>query len=82
MLGPDEVAAGEAIVREMASGLAERMGVADTYHPTPVGVWFGEPGEPIYSEITAPVTYAACAAWIALFAAIVAYRYQRLEVTR
>ena len=25
--------------------LAERMGVADTYHRTPVGVWFGKPGE-------------------------------------
>ena len=25
--------------------VADRMGVADTYHPTPVGVWFGTPGE-------------------------------------
>ena len=25
--------------------LADRMGVADTYHRTPVGVWFGTPGE-------------------------------------
>ena len=25
--------------------LADRMGVADTYHRTPVGVWFGKPGE-------------------------------------
>ncbi len=25
--------------------VAGRMGVADTFHPTPVGVWFGEPGE-------------------------------------
>lgn len=25
--------------------VADRMGVADTFHPTPVGVWFGEPGE-------------------------------------
>ncbi|MGH9138733.1 MAG: GMC oxidoreductase [Acidimicrobiales bacterium] len=24
--------------------VAERLGVADTYHPTPVGVFFGEPG--------------------------------------
>ena len=42
----------------------------------------GDDGAPLYSEITAPVTYAACAAWIVLFSAIVAYRYQRLEVTR
>jgi len=25
--------------------LADRLGVADTYHRTPVGVWFGDPGE-------------------------------------
>lgn len=25
--------------------LADRLGVADTYHRTPVGVWFGKPGE-------------------------------------
>lgn len=25
--------------------VADRMGVADTFHPTPVGVWFGRPGE-------------------------------------
>jgi ABC-2 type transport system permease protein len=42
----------------------------------------GDDGAPLYSEITAPLTYAACAAWIVLFSAIVAYRYQRLEVTR
>jgi ABC-2 type transport system permease protein len=39
-------------------------------------------GEPIYDEITAPVVYAACVLWILLFSAIVAFRYQRLEVTR
>ncbi len=27
--------------------VAERMGVADSYHPTPVGVLFGEPGEQV-----------------------------------
>ncbi|MFE6615460.1 GMC oxidoreductase [Amycolatopsis sp. NPDC057786] len=26
-------------------GVAEDMGVADSYHPTPVGVYFGKPGE-------------------------------------
>jgi cholesterol oxidase len=26
-------------------GVAEDLGVADTYHPTEVGVWFGKPGE-------------------------------------
>jgi cholesterol oxidase len=25
--------------------LADELGVADTYHPAPVGVWFGKPGE-------------------------------------
>ncbi|MCU1496331.1 MAG: choD [Acidimicrobiales bacterium] len=30
---------------EYMHDLAERMGVADTYHRTPVGVWFGKPGE-------------------------------------
>ena len=31
----------DAIMRD----LAEELGVADTFHPTPVGVWFGAPGE-------------------------------------
>jgi len=29
----------------LLQGVAEDMGVADTYHPTDVGVWFGKPGE-------------------------------------
>ncbi len=29
----------------LLKGVAEDMGVADTYHPTDVGVWFGKPGE-------------------------------------
>ncbi len=44
MLGVNEVPADtppDAYMHE----LAERMGVADTYHRTPVGVWFGTPGE-------------------------------------
>jgi cholesterol oxidase len=27
--------------------VAERLGVAETFHPTPAGVWFGEPGETV-----------------------------------
>ena len=30
---------------EALAGVARRMGVADTQHPTDVGVWLGEPGE-------------------------------------
>ena len=44
MLGVNEVpddTPADAYIHE----LADRMGVADTYHRTPVGVWFGEPGE-------------------------------------
>ena len=29
----------------LLQAVAEDMGVADTYHPTDVGVWFGKPGE-------------------------------------
>jgi cholesterol oxidase len=29
----------------LLKGVAEDMGVADTFHPTDVGVWFGKPGE-------------------------------------
>ncbi|TVP72424.1 MAG: GMC family oxidoreductase [Nitriliruptor sp.] len=29
----------------LLKAVAEDMGVADTYHPTDVGVWFGKPGE-------------------------------------
>ncbi|GAA0237509.1 GMC family oxidoreductase [Saccharothrix mutabilis subsp. mutabilis] len=31
---------------EVMKTVAERMGVADSFHPTPVGVYFGEPGQP------------------------------------
>ncbi|QFZ23408.1 GMC family oxidoreductase [Saccharothrix syringae] len=31
---------------EVMRQVARDMGVADSYHPTPVGVFFGEPGEP------------------------------------
>ncbi|WP_189224207.1 GMC family oxidoreductase [Saccharothrix coeruleofusca] len=31
---------------EVMRAVAEDMGVADSYHPTPVGVFFGEPGQP------------------------------------
>jgi len=44
MLGVNEVAEdtpADAYIHD----LAERLGVADTYHRTPVGVFFGEPGE-------------------------------------
>lgn len=44
MLGVTEVPADtgpDAYMRR----LADELGVADTYHRTPVGVWFGEPGE-------------------------------------
>jgi len=42
----------------------------------------GEGGAPLYDEITAPVAYAAIAAWTVLFSAIVVARYRRLQVTR
>ncbi len=44
MLGVNEVPEDtppDAYIRE----LADHLGVADTYHRTPVGVWFGAPGE-------------------------------------
>ena len=44
MLGVNEVPADTPPDRYMQD-LADRMGVADTYHRTPVGVWFGRPGE-------------------------------------
>jgi cholesterol oxidase len=44
MLGVNEVPADTPPDRYMHE-LAERMGVADTYHRTPVGVWFGKSGE-------------------------------------
>ncbi|MEU7525865.1 GMC family oxidoreductase [Saccharothrix sp. NPDC042600] len=31
---------------EVMKTVAERMGVADSFHPTPVGVFFGAPGQP------------------------------------
>jgi cholesterol oxidase len=44
MLGVNEVPADTPPDRYMQE-LAERMGVEDTYHRTPVGVWFGTAGE-------------------------------------
>jgi len=44
MLGVNEVPA-DTPPDEYMKRLAEKMGVADTYHRTPVGVWFGKPGE-------------------------------------
>jgi cholesterol oxidase len=44
MLGVTEVPEDTPPDRYMQE-LAERMDVADTYHRTPVGVWFGKPGE-------------------------------------
>jgi cholesterol oxidase len=44
MLGVNEVPEDTPPDRYMHE-LAERMGVADTYHRTPVGVWFGKAGE-------------------------------------
>ncbi|MCU1357390.1 MAG: choD [Acidimicrobiales bacterium] len=44
MLGVNDVPADTPPDRYMHD-LAERMGVADTYHRTPVGVWFGTAGE-------------------------------------
>ena len=37
------VTAADEVMREVA----EEMGVGDTFHPTPVGVYFGEPGRPV-----------------------------------
>src|SRR5690606_16953686 len=44
MLGVNEVAVDSPADKYMHQ-LAERLGVSDSYHRTPVGVWFGEPGE-------------------------------------
>lgn len=44
MLGVNEVPEDSPADRYMHD-LADRLGVADSYHRTPVGVWFGEPGE-------------------------------------
>ncbi|MFN8018514.1 MAG: GMC family oxidoreductase [Acidimicrobiales bacterium] len=46
MLGVNEVPADTPPDRYMHE-LAERMGVADTYHRTPVGVFFGKPNETV-----------------------------------
>jgi cholesterol oxidase len=32
---------------EVMRKVAAEMGIADSYHPTPVGVYFGKPGEPV-----------------------------------
>lgn len=44
MLGVNEVPA-DTPPDEYMHRLADRMGVSDTYHRTPVGVWFGKAGE-------------------------------------
>lgn len=44
MLGVNEVPA-DTPADAYIHRLAEELGVADTYHRTPVGVWFGEPGK-------------------------------------
>jgi cholesterol oxidase len=44
MLGVNEVPA-DTPPDEYMHRLADQLGVADTYHRTPVGVWFGKPGE-------------------------------------
>jgi len=44
MLGVNEVPA-DTPPDEYMHELADRMGVSDTYHRTPVGVWFGKAGE-------------------------------------
>ena len=34
--------------------VATEMGVADTFHPTPVGVFFGGPGQPAGEQVADP----------------------------
>jgi cholesterol oxidase len=46
MLGVNEVPA-DTPPDEYMHELADRMGVSDTYHRTPVGVWFGKPGQTV-----------------------------------
>ena len=46
MLGVNEVPE-DTPADEYIHRLADEMGVADTYHRTPVGVWFGEPGQQV-----------------------------------
>ncbi len=46
MLGVTEVP-GETPQDDVMKRLADRLGVADTYHRTPVGVFFGEPGKTV-----------------------------------
>ena len=40
---------------EVMEKVATDMGVADTFHPTPVGVFFGGPGQPAGEEVRRPV---------------------------
>ncbi len=39
---------------EVMEKVATDMGVADTFHPTPVGVFFGGPGQPAGEEVADP----------------------------
>ncbi|RHW28898.1 GMC family oxidoreductase [Nocardioides immobilis] len=39
---------------EVMKKVAEEMGVGDTFHPTPVGVFFGGPGQPAGTEVDDP----------------------------
>ncbi len=43
MLGVERFA-GDTPADDVLRGIAERLGVADSFEPTPVGVWFGEDG--------------------------------------
>ena len=40
---------------EVMKQVAEEMGVGDTFHPTPVGVFFGGPGQPVAPRRAGPV---------------------------
>jgi len=39
---------------EVMKRVADEMGVGDTFHPTPVGVFFGGPGQPAGAEVDDP----------------------------
>ena len=39
---------------EVMKKVADEMGVGDTFHPTPVGVFFGGPGQPAGTEVDDP----------------------------
>jgi cholesterol oxidase len=39
---------------EVMKQVADEMGVGDTFHPTPVGVFFGGPGQPAHTPVADP----------------------------